>query len=247
MSIYNPESETKMFQVSTLQALALGYSRQVITVQELLLHGDTGLGTFEDVGGEMILIGGHCYCADENGHVKEASPDTGVPFSSVSFMDNAREFSFGSIPDIETLKKELNLRVEESFGLNSMHMAIVSGTFETLRARSEAPYRSHHVTLKVMLEKTQKDYSFSKIKGSLVCVYYPDYMDGINAPGWHLHFISEDRSLGGHVFGLPMKDCTVRLKKISLIEIKIPNDPTFDTYSLKKASKEEIKQVEQGQ
>ena len=155
-------------------------------------------------------------------------------------MDNAREFSFGSIPDIETLKKELNLRVEESFGLNSMHMAIV-------RSRSEAPYRSHHVTLKVMLEKTQKDYSFSKIKGSLVCVYYPDYMDGINAPGWHLHFISEDRSLGGHVFGLQMKDCTVRLKKISLIEIKIPNDPTFDTYSLKKASKEEIKQVEQGQ
>ena len=71
MSIYNPESETKMFQVSTLQALALGYSRQVITVQELLLHGDTGLGTFEDVGGEMILIGGHCYCADEIGHLRK--------------------------------------------------------------------------------------------------------------------------------------------------------------------------------
>ncbi len=30
MSINNLESETKMFQVSTLQALALGYSRQVI-------------------------------------------------------------------------------------------------------------------------------------------------------------------------------------------------------------------------
>ena len=241
-----PESNTKMFQVSTLQALALGYSKQVTTVHQLLLHGDTGLGTFEDVGGEMIVLDGHCYCADENGRIKEAHPDTGVPFCSVSYMDNAREFTLGPVPDIGTLKKKLNLKIEEDYGLNSMHMAVVSGKFETLSARSEAAYRSHHVTLKAVLEKTQNDYTFSQITGSLVCVYYPDYMDGINAPGWHLHFISEDRCHGGHVFGLKAENCTVKLKKISLIEIQIPNDPTFDTYSLKKASKEEIRQVEQG-
>ena len=52
---------TKIFQVSTLQALALGYSRAVITVGELMQHGDIGLGTFEDVNGEMIVVDGHCY------------------------------------------------------------------------------------------------------------------------------------------------------------------------------------------
>ena len=52
--------ESKMYQVSTLQALALGYSRGVIPVEELLTHGDTGMGTFEDVNGEMILAEGHC-------------------------------------------------------------------------------------------------------------------------------------------------------------------------------------------
>ena len=75
---------TKMYQVSTLQALALGYSKSVITVEELLQHGDTGLGTFEDVNGEMIVLEGHCYRADENGDVVEAEPSTGVPFSSVA-------------------------------------------------------------------------------------------------------------------------------------------------------------------
>ena len=37
-----------------------------------------------------------------------------------------------------------------------------------------------------------------------VCVYFPDYMDGINAVGWHLHFVSDDRKHGGHVFDITM-------------------------------------------
>ena len=70
---------SKMFQVSTLQALALGYSRAVINVAELMRHGDIGLGTFEYVNGEMIVIDGHCYRADENGDVTEADSEIGVP------------------------------------------------------------------------------------------------------------------------------------------------------------------------
>lgn len=63
--------ENKMYQVSTLQALALGYSRAVINVEELIHNGDTGLGTFEDVNGEMIVMDGHCYRADQSGCVTE--------------------------------------------------------------------------------------------------------------------------------------------------------------------------------
>ena len=71
-------------------------------------------------------------------------------------------------------------------------------------------------------------------------------MDGINAPGWHLHFISDDRASGGHVFDLEMKHGEATINKISSIEIELPNTPAFDTYSLKDASQEEIKEVEQG-
>ena len=53
-----------IFQVSTLQALAMGYTRRVITVEELLRHGDTGLGTFEDLDGEMIVADGKCFRPD---------------------------------------------------------------------------------------------------------------------------------------------------------------------------------------
>lgn len=236
----------KMFQVSTLQALAMGYTRTVISVEELLEYGDTGLGTYEDVNGEMILVDGHPYRADETGAIEEVSMDAGVPFCAVSFLEGKRKFSLSNIDGIDALKSELDVKIEEDFGLNSMHMVIIDGSFSKIYARSEAPYHSQHVTLKEMLSKTQRDFFFSDIKGTLVCVYFPDYMDGINAPGWHLHFVSEDRRYGGHVFELSLKEGTVLLDKITQIEIKLPKDAAFDTYSLKDASQSEIKEVEQG-
>ena len=236
----------KMYQVSTLQALMLGYSRSVITVSELLEHGDTGIGTFEDVDGEMIVIDGICYRATENGRVAVAEPDKGVPFSAVCGMQGSRSFDLGEYQSVDSLKSELNNLIEEEFGLNSMHVARIDGEFSFVDARSESAHRSIHVTLKAVLEKTQRAFCFKDIKGSLICVYFPDYMDGINAAGWHLHFVSDDRKYGGHVFDISMVRGKCILDKINTIELRLPDEPVFDTYSLKEASGNEIKQVEQG-
>ena len=235
-----------MFQVSTLQALALGYSRAVMSVGELMRHGDIGLGTFEDVNGEMIVVDGHCYRADEKGNASEADSKTGVPFSSVTIFNEDRSCEFDSVDNIEKLKELLDLRIEETFGLNSMHIVRIDGSFKRVCARSESGYRAQHVTLKEALSQTQRDFYFDDISGTLVCVYYPDYMDGINASGWHLHFLSEDRKLGGHVFDISMKKGTAYFDKITNIEIILPTEPAFDTYALRDASKDEIKSVEQG-
>lgn len=238
--------DNKMFQVSTLQALALGYSRAVIDADELMRHGNIGLGTFEDVNGEMIVVDGHCFRADETGKINEADGKTGVPFSSVTFFKEMRRYDTGSMDSINSLKEWLTLHIEEDFGLNSMHIVRIDGTFKKVCARSESGYKAQHVTLKDSLSKTQKDFYFDDLEGTLVCVYYPDYMDGINASGWHLHFVSADRKKGGHVFDISMEKGTACFDKITNIEIKLPYEPAFDTYALKDASKDEIKQVEQG-
>ncbi len=238
--------EQKIFQVSTLQALAMGYSRAVVTVGELLQHGDIGLGTYEDVNGEMILLDGECFRAEEDGDVIPVGHDTGVPFAVAAFLRQGVVVSLKDVGSIDALKQLLDLKIEEDFGLNSMHIVRVDGSFAKICARSESAYRSHHVSLKEILQKTQKDFFFEDIRGTLVCVYFPDYMDGINAPGWHLHFISEDRRLGGHVFDLEMTEGTATVNKISQIQIQLPSTPAFDTYSLKEASHSEIKEVEQG-
>ena len=235
-----------MFQVSTLQALALGYSKSVVTVSELTRHGDIGLGTFEDVNGEMILVDGHCYRADEKGEISEAEGRMGVPFSCVSFFQVDKCSELSGIHSMEQLTRWLNLRIEEDFGLNSMYIVRVDGSFRKLFARSESSYRAHHVTLKDALSETQREFAFEDIRGTLICVYFPDYLDGINASGWHLHFISEDRRKGGHVFDLSLEHGNACFDKISKLEISLPQEPAFDTYALKGVAKDEITSIEQG-
>ena len=237
---------TKMFQVATLQSLALGYTKSVITVEELLKHGDIGLGTFEGVDGEMIVLDGHCYQAIADGTVFEAPSDKGVPFCAVTFLDNDDTFEIGKTENIAELKEFLDVFIDRRFELNSMHVVKIDTCFDKVMARSETGKTSRHVELKNLLENNQQDFDFDNIKGTLVCLYFPDYMDGINAPGWHLHFVSEDRSVGGHVFDIKFDKASAVIKKISAIEIKLPEEPEFDTYALKEASNSDIKKVEQG-
>ena len=237
-------NSNKMYQVSTLQALALGYSKAVISAEELLKEGNTGLGTFEDVNGEMIVMDGHCYRADQNGHVTVVPSETGVPFAAVAKLHGEQQFPMKDMPDIAAIRTELTRKIEERFGLNSMHVVRIDGDFEIVDARSEAPYRSHHITLKEVLGQTQKAFVFENIRGTLVGVYFPDYMDGINMPGWHLHFLSEDRSKGGHVFDVSIREGMAKVDKITNIVINLPKEAAFDTYSLKQDLQEEIKSVE---
>ena len=239
-------SIAKYYQVSTLQALALGFSKSVITVEELIQNGDIGLGTFEDVDGEMIVLDGKCYRAKNNGDVVPAEDKRGVPFASVCRFQSNRTEEIEKVDTIENLKTWLTLRIEEDFGLNSMYAVRIDGDFAKVDARSESGTRAHHLTLKDALSVTQKAFIFENIKGTLVCVYYPDYMDGINAAGWHMHFLSEDKKNGGHVFDVSINQGKVDFCKIVSLEIRIPDSPAFDTYALKGASKEDIKSVEQG-
>ncbi|MBE5959558.1 MAG: acetolactate decarboxylase [Lachnospiraceae bacterium] len=236
----------KYYQVSTLQALAQGFSKSVITVDELLEHGDIGLGTFEDVDGEMIVLDGKCYRAQNNGNVDPAEGKRGVPFASVCSFVPQRTEKLENIVSIEQLKMWLTLRIEEEFGLNSMYAVRIEGEFSKVDARSESGTKAHHVTLKDALSVTQKAFLFDNIEGTLACVYYPDYMDGINASGWHLHFLSKDKKHGGHVFDVELTQAEAVFCRITSVEIRIPDTPAFDTYALKEASQEEIKKVEQG-
>lgn len=234
-----------MYQVSTLNALAMGYTKKVVTVGELLKNGDTGLGTFENLDGEMIVMDGHCYRASDNGSVTEPPLDLGVPFASVAFLQKRQKFELGPVENVDALKDLLDVKIEEGFGLNSMHIVRIDGTFEMVDARSESGLKAQHVELKEILDKKQKAFQFHDVRGSLVCLYYPNYMAGINAAGWHFHFVSEDRSLGGHVFNVSLKCGEAFFDKISRIEMLLPDDASFDTYSLTAVSQKEIQKMEQ--
>lgn len=236
----------KIFQVSTLQALSLGYTRAVMPVKEFIRHGNMGLGTFEGVDGEMIVIDGRCYQADAHGNVCPADPETGVPFAVIADCGEEKKAPIGSCASIDELKDFLNHVVDDAFELNSMHVVRIDGLFEKISARSESGSMTNHVELKDILVNRQMDFTFTNTEGSLIAVRFPDYMDGINAAGWHLHYISNDRTLGGHVFDLSFEKADATIETISRIELMMPTGPVFDTYDMKSVSQEDIRTVEQG-
>lgn len=51
------------------------------TVRE---HGDFGLGTFEDLDGEMVIVNGHLLQVRSDGSVREVQADVLSPFAAVS-------------------------------------------------------------------------------------------------------------------------------------------------------------------
>ena len=96
----------KIYQASTLQALALGYTKPVVMVKELLEHGDTGLGTFEHVDGEMIVLDGVCYQAKDDGSIVQAEDSAGVPFAVAGTLKDGKIIKMENMKDIEAIKKE---------------------------------------------------------------------------------------------------------------------------------------------
>lgn len=239
-----PKSDT-LFQVALLQSLMQGEYDGVITVKDLKNYGDTGIGTFQGVNGEMIVLDGIVYRALWDGSVEVAPDDETVPFSNVTHFDADIKKQNVNAASIDELKKILD-SVVNSHGKNQFYMAKVSGLMPTMLVRSELKQKEPYRPLNDALKTDQREFTYKDIKGTVVALYCPDYMDGLNTPGWHLHFVSDDREKGGHVLNLAVKDCELELDIISEFAMVVPNRDSFNGKNLGADMKDDIKEVEQG-
>ena len=79
-----------LYQVALIQSLVQGYYDGIITVGELKQHGDTGIGTFEGLNGEMIVLDGTVYQAVADGSITIPADEETVPSGSVKFLIQIR-------------------------------------------------------------------------------------------------------------------------------------------------------------
>ena len=87
LSLIFTATAESIYQVALLQSLAQGYFDGSITVADLKEHGDTGIGTFDGLNGEMIVLEGVVYQATGDGSVVVPADDETVPFSNVTFFE----------------------------------------------------------------------------------------------------------------------------------------------------------------
>ena len=233
----------RLFQVALLQSLMQGEYDGVVTVGELKNYGDTGIGTFKGVNGEMIVLDGVVYRALWDGSVEVAPDDETVPFSNVTFFDADIKAGNVNASSSNELKSILNSIVRKH-GRNQFYMAKVTGLMPSILVRSELEQKEPYKPLNDALKTDQREFTYSDIKGTVVALYCPDYMDGLNTAGWHLHFISEDRQKGGHVLDLKVQDGVLELDIISEFAMVVPNRESFNVKSLATDMKKDIEEVE---
>lgn len=232
-----------IYQVALLQSLTQGYYDGIIKVSELKEHGDIGIGTFEGVNGEMIVLDGKVYQALGDGSVQIASDDETVPFSNVTFFESDIKKKLSNIKDIDALKESLDKTVKKN-GKNLFYFVKVGGEFGKMNVRSELKQKKPYKPLDKALASDQREFNYKNIKGTVVALYCPDFMGGLNTPGWHFHFISDDKKKGGHILELAFDSAQAEFDITPEFDMYLSDDDDFQKMELSKDVSGAIKKVE---
>lgn len=98
-----------LYQISLLNALLLGEYDGFVSVGTLKTFGDTGIGTFHALDGEMIFLDGTVYQAKVDGSVNQVNDEVLVPFAmATNFEADVADLQCGPIGSIEELKAMLD-------------------------------------------------------------------------------------------------------------------------------------------
>lgn len=233
--------EHTLFQVSTSNALVQGVFAGAITVAELKKHGDFGLGTFAGLDGELVMIDGECFRATGGGTVTSVDDGQEVPFALItSFLPDV-EFEVGAISRMATLHEQLD---RERPSQNVFVAVKIDGRFDLLTMRAACPARHGEGLLEATAH--QSEFVGTEVEGTLLGFWAPDYTRAISVPGYHFHFISSDRTLGGHVLDITAGALRGEMQVESDVHLAIPDTEEYLAADLGGDHREALAKAETG-
>ena len=215
---HEPAKEHAAFQVSTLDALMAGSYDGDTTVGELLGHGDLGIGTIAALDGELVVVDGAACVVDGDARVHPVDADTTTPFAVVCRFAPLLEQAVDGPLSLAGLHE----RIGQLASIGLVVVAVrVDGTFSHLRLRSVARQQPPYPPL-AEVTAHQREWVVPEAEGSLVGFRFPDAAAGLEVPGFHLHFLSADRSTGGHVLDLTVDTARIQIDGADEVHVELP-------------------------
>ncbi len=233
--------EETLTQVSTIDAVLNGDYDGMISYGDLEKYGDFGIGTFEGLDGEMIALNGDFFQIRASGIATEVNPDTTTPFAVLTHFDNDETAALQQGTDFTNVQAI----IDDMIPTENIFFAIkIDGTFDYMKTRS-VPKQTKPYPPLVEVTANQPIFEFEDIKGTLVGFRSPPYVTGINMPGYHLHFITSDRTAGGHVLEFEVADAELSLDHTSEFFMLLPGEGSdFYQLDLSEDKGEELEQAE---
>jgi acetolactate decarboxylase len=230
----------QLYQISTLPALMEGGYDGETTFGDLKRHGDVGIGTFNRLDGEMIEVDGLFYQIKADGKAYPVDDKQKTPFAAVTFFENDRSFAISKPMKLA----ELTAAIDQTLpGENIFYVVRIKGAFSYVKTRSVPAQVKPYPPLSEVV-KDQSVFELRDLQGVIIGVRCPAYVSGVNLPGFHLHFIDNKRTVGGHLLDGVITAGTVEIDYIYDFYLKLPQSGEFEKLDLDKDNQQAIKKAE---
>jgi acetolactate decarboxylase len=224
------KADNKLYLCAPVNALVEGIYEQNIPFSEIKKHGNFGIGTFNDLDGEMMMFDELIYRIGSDGKAVQITDDeTRTPFSCVLFFEPASDEELERELSYEEFLRWMNDLMPSP---NIFYAFRIEGEFAYVKTRS-VPKQENYRPL-VEVAKEQPTFEFNNVKGMLVGFFTPSYMASVSVPGVHLHFITEDRTGGGHLLECRPRKVKLDLQYIYTLELSLPSNLDYLTWDFQR-------------
>ncbi len=201
------ENKDVLFQTSTMNAIFKGVYDGEITYKQLRQHGDFGIGTFNGLDGELFALEGKVYRIKADGLAYPVDDSMKTPFAVVTFFEPDKSVLLDEASDYKQLQQYLDnlLPTKDIF-----YAIKIEGTFKYIKARN-IPRQNKPYPQFSEVVKNQLIFEFHNVEGTMVGFWCPAYLEEINVPGYHLHFITKDKKTGGHLLECQVQDVKIEI------------------------------------
>jgi acetolactate decarboxylase len=210
------------FQTSTIGAVMDGVYQGDTTVGELREHGDLGIGTFDGLDGEMVMVDGATYQIDAECRAQPASDDARTPFATVTHWIPKHSVDVVPGTDLAGLQSALDVLMSSH---NYLYAVRAECRFGSIRVRSVTPQAPGTRLVEATRAQTVRDFDGSE--GTLVGFFTPAFLAHVGVPGLHLHFITKERDAGGHVLALTIDRGTLMADETTRLSLALPDTDAF--------------------
>jgi len=210
-------SSRPLYLCAPVNALVEGLYEENIPLHEIKRHGDFGLGTFDDLDGEMVMLDGTVYQITADGEARTVSDALHTPFAVVTFFEPTFTTVFEAAMAYDTFLARLEALLPSP---NIFYALRIRGSFEEVRARSVPKQHNYRPLSEAAHE--QHEFTLNHVEGCLAGFFTPAFMASLNVPGLHLHFLSKARDRGGHLLACRTQNVTVEVQMIHTLELSLP-------------------------
>lgn len=228
-----------LYVTAPVNALVEGIYQEDSAMTEILERGDFGIGTFNDLDGEMVVLEGHVYQLRADGIAYAVPADTRTPFACVtvfcpySFEDINEALDYGGL--LALLDRLLPSK-------NMLYAIQIEGVFDAVRTRSVPRQESYRPLVEVARE--QPEFDFENTEGTLVGFWTPHFLQSIAVPGYHFHFLTQDKTRGGHLLECHPRQVRISLQHISSLALGLPLTLDYMTADLSRDIGAELEEAE---